>query len=313
MAIGAAVENAHVAAAALGYDLAVSIRPRATGSPLAVDLEPFRNNAVNAKEAKARLDLVRMRVTNRKYGDGSELGKIPSAALIRAATAADLHLQLVACPARRREIGFILGAFDRMQFTVPALHRDMIAELRWTAEEAERSRDGIELAALELEPKEVAALWLLARPEVAAILREPGRGGALEERARKASAACSAIGLLRVRTDTATGLFEAGRVMQRIWLEAVRLGLSLQPWTAFTFISRIVAGECDTFAIDRSTVNDREKSRICSLSDRLDRVFAERCHWPKAMLFLVSRAQPPSSRSRRHDIEEIFRRSRKSA
>ena len=174
--------------------------------------------------AEERVTLVRARATNRKLGDGSPLGNKAVVALRRTAKAAGTHLRLVLDHNLRTEIGCILGAFDKIQFTTPVIHQETMAEMRWTPAEVALTRDGIDIATLELEPMKAAALRLARRADVAALLRQPGRGTALEEMAQTAIATSSAVGLLRVEVATPDGFVEAGRVMQRIWLDATRLG-----------------------------------------------------------------------------------------
>ena len=216
IAIGAAVENASIAAAAIGRCLKIAVLPPCEDLPLAVRLSVTSSSVLNRADAAAQLALVRARTTNRKHGDGGALGDEAAKALKETAAVAGAHLQLVSNSDLRDEVGRILGNFDKIQFTTPAMQAEIKAEIRWTAGEVERTRDGIDLVTLELDPTKAAALRLIARPDVAALLRPRGRGIALEEPARRAVAASSALGMLRVDTDDPVSFIKAGRAMQRV-------------------------------------------------------------------------------------------------
>jgi molybdopterin/thiamine biosynthesis adenylyltransferase len=300
IAIGAAVENACIAAASLGRSVMATTHSSSTNLPLTVTIKQADGVNTDKDEAIARLGLVRSRATDRRFGDGSALGDHELVTLKYVAEASGAHLQLVSDERGRATVGQLLGAFDRLQFTVPALHHELMNEMRWSTEEAERKRDGLDVTTLGLTPSRLAALQLLARPDVASILRSPGRGAALEEMARDALAASSAVGLLRVAEDTAEAFVDAGRVMQRLWIEGVRLGLGIQPWTALPFVARIV----DLPAGD--IFDHHEKAEVRCLSAALDAVFSERRDWSRAILFRVTRAATPPQQSQRRHLEDIF-------
>ena len=197
------------------------------------------------------------------------------------------------------EVGRILGSFDRIQFTVPELNREVLNELRWNSHEAEATRDGIDITTLELSSSDISALKLIARADVASILRNPGRASVLEEAAVKAMTSSSAVGLLRTRLLTPEQFVEAGRSFERLWLAATRLGLQVQPWTAFTFVARLID------VPDGVIFNDREKQELRLLRDRLDLVFARQCDWPHALLFRVFRAPKASKASLRRRLDDV--------
>lgn len=298
-AVGAAIENAVIAAGELGSEVELSLLPPAphTGAVARLTWDSPRDPAVHSSK---RLDTIVRRATNRRLGDGSPLESEAAAALVAATGSDSVHLQFVHGIEERREIGRLLGAFDRIQFTVPELHGEVMREMRWTAQEAARTCDGMEFATLELTTRDLLALQLVARPDVAHILRAPGRGRALEELARKAMESSSAVGLLRVNGATPAAFIEAGRAMQRTWLEATELGLGLQPWTALTFVSRLLdypKGRIFTGA---------EAAELRGLVARLDETFAQRSDWAAAMLFRVSHAAPVTARSRRRPIEQVI-------
>jgi molybdopterin/thiamine biosynthesis adenylyltransferase/nitroreductase len=300
LAIGAAIENAVIAACDHGIPIEVEVVPEVVGDDAVALLRWSDSAGVQQRCHGERLALIERRATNRRLGDGTPLDPIHAGALRGAVANSAVHLQLVGDVDARMQVGRILGTFDRIALSVSTLHAEMAAEMRWTDEEAERTLDGLDIATLELDAKDALVLQLLTRPDVAAILRAPGRGLALERSALRALTSSSAAGLIRVNGQTRDAFLEAGRAMQRVWLEATRLGLALQPWTAITFVGKLIG----TPQADIFTPGEAEE--VAKLGEGLDDVFRERSSWSTAMLFRVSHAEAPSARSRRRAIEDVL-------
>jgi molybdopterin/thiamine biosynthesis adenylyltransferase/nitroreductase len=299
LAIGGAIENAVIAASEHGRVVEVALRPQ-IGDDGTVARLCWDAAAIMPARSSERLALIERRMTNRRMGSSTPLEDDDAATLRAAVGNRVAHLELVSDLAARGRVGRILGAFDRLQFTVSQLHAEAMSEMRWDSEAAQRTLDGIDLATLELSRRDALILQLIARPDVAAILRTPGRGRALEEPAAKAMASSSAAGMLRVNGSTAAAFVEGGRAMQRVWLEATRVGLALQPWTAITFVSRLLG----TPRQEIFTAGEAKELR--ELGKSLDEVFRERRDWTPAIVFRIFRAETPSVRSRRRPIESVF-------
>jgi hypothetical protein len=298
-AIGAAIENAVIAAQELGHLAEVILFPQRGRMGLIASIEIARHvEPPFPADGSAQIDLIAKRATNRKLGDGSPLSQKEMIFLSAAAKHADNSLELIQDTEARIQVGRILGAFDRIQLTVPELNREVVSELRWTQEEVDYKRDGIDVGSLELSVSETCALKLIARPDVASILREPGRGVILEEAAVKAMSSSSAVGLLRTRSVTPASFVQSGRSFQRLWLEATRVGLWIQPWTALTFVARIVDLQ------DGTIFTDKEKREIRRLRERLDDVFSHQQGWAQVLVFRVFRAPPGSRRSLRRTLDD---------
>ncbi len=135
---------------------------------------------------------------------------------------------------RSTRFGALLGASDRLRLLDPALHRELVGELRWTHAAATTTGDGIEVASLGLDRSGVAALRLLTRPAVAAFLAEHDLGGRLTEVQRPSVSATSALALVAVDGDTPADRVRGGRAVQRMWLEATARRLAVQPVTPLT-------------------------------------------------------------------------------
>jgi nitroreductase len=298
LAIGAAVENIVLGAAAAGHRADVRLFPDPADPGLVCELR--FTDAPDLPVPSLAAEITR-RVTNRRPGDGRPLADGPAAALAECAAEAGARLDLVTDRSRMTELGDVLGAGDRLRFLAEPLHREMMAELRWTAADARRTGDGIDVAALELDGVDLAFLRLARDWSNLAPLLQFGGGAALERPARAAVAGSSALGVLSVPGGAPHDHFLGGRAMQRMWLTATSLGLAVQPMTALLYMFPLV----DAPTAD-SGLNDRQRATLGGLRDR----FAELVPLPAGhravLLFRLAYAGPPSVRAARRPVEAVL-------
>jgi nitroreductase len=302
LALGAAVENVVIAAAQRGLATDVETFPRADDATVAAEL---RFGPVQETEHPALADLARLmplvaeRQTNRKLGPRVPLTDEEAAALLAAAAERGGSLELCTDPVGLEEVGRIIGVSDRVRMLCPGTHRELVGELRWTGEEAERTRDGVTLTSLELSPGGEVGVTLMTRPDVAGFLRELVGGKRLEEAAWDSVAAASAMGLLSLDSDSRETWIAGGRAMQRMWLEATALGLAMQPMTVVLYQFEMLAGE------SASVYTDTEVTMLRALEERLYRVF-RRPHGAAALLFRLAHVGEEAERSLRLPAEWVL-------
>ncbi len=304
LALGAAVENMSLAAASRGWVAGVEWLPLGEGKTTVarVRLRPGLEEQ-EAEEQEAQVgDLfaaVSLRVTDRRLGPRLPMtdGEVEALESVVRGTHAALHL--LEADADLEEAGAILGRGDRVRFLCGPLHREAMGEIRWTDEEARTRRDGLDLASLELAEKDQAALRLLARPEVVSLLREQGGGEALEDLSQKWGRGASGIGLMTLAGDRPQQILEGGRIFQRIWLKATRLGLGCHPMTAVLYMLEIERRRRITL------YQDRERRWLEDLDGRLSRLFRVESGQTRVMLFRLHRASGAAKRSLRLPIESV--------
>jgi molybdopterin/thiamine biosynthesis adenylyltransferase/nitroreductase len=298
LALGAAIENAVVAGASAG---------------LHVQVEPFPDAGDPAKAAVLRLEAggdhalgrllpaVEQRTTNRDLGAQTPPDASERAQLTEAAAAHGAHLELLTERPLLDEAAALIGAADRIRFLSPALHADLVGELRWSDEEARESGDGIDVATLALGAADRAALRLVVRADTAAALRETDGGAALARMAGRAVDGAGAVGLLRADGSTPAAWLRAGRALERMWLVATELGLALQPMTALPYLVELVD------LPEGSAVEPRDRLELQALGARLGDLFAAHRECPPALLFrLASGVPPPRRRSARRPLADVL-------
>jgi nitroreductase len=298
LALGAAAENAAIAATGLGR--------RATLEPFPEPADPdlvFRlalAEPVAALERDPLLSQLEHRATNRRLGERRALTGEQVTALHEAAHERGAELTLVSDFEVLTEIGAVLGAVDRFRFMSERLHTAMLSELRWSPEEASATRDGIDVATLELTAVDMAGLQIVKDLETARFLRSLGKGVRLENSARKAVAAAGAVGLITIDGTDRHAYFQAGRALQRVWLTATRLGLAFQPMSVAPYLFlRLTAGAGADLA-------PAEIATLTGLRQRYASIFEPREGRAEALLFRLTHAPPPSARALRRHVSAIL-------
>ena len=221
LALGAAIENIFIAAAYRGYRTSLVPFPRKR-EPHIVGVLAFEEGLTLVEQETSQLYAqIQKRGTNRQNGPYVPLTTAQIDELYQAAGLHGADLYLLTEKADKEEMGQILAEGDRIRMLCRALHRELMAEIRWTPEEAQSTCDGIDLATLALSPAQEAGLRLLARPQVAALLRRLKGGQAIfSSGTEKLVQTASAIGVLAVSGSAPEDCLRAGRAFERVWLTA---------------------------------------------------------------------------------------------
>jgi molybdopterin/thiamine biosynthesis adenylyltransferase/nitroreductase len=228
VAIGAALHNARAAAAAHGI-LGEHELIESDTTPLAAVLRlGTGDDALLAGDYPGALT----RETNRRLGTGARIGDRALADLAAAAAAEEATVRIVTERSDLAAAAAVLGESDRIRYLTPRLHQEMFAELRWPGDDP---RTGIDISSMELAADEQAKLRIAGRQDVMSQLREWSGGAALGGYTRDrvlSSSAVLAVTFPRRQGPTAPRLTDyahAGAAVQRVWIEAQRLGLAVQP------------------------------------------------------------------------------------
>ena len=148
VAVGAAVYNARVAAAARGVASQVNYATSVGGAPLTARIRLTEGEV--DMQAAASYDAMLRRETNRVRGTGAALPQSARGRLIETARREGARLSLVESRARIDEIADIFAAADRIRYLTTRLHEEMVSELRWPGDPDPDT--GIDVQSLELGP-----------------------------------------------------------------------------------------------------------------------------------------------------------------
>ena len=231
--LGAAVENLVIAAAQEGFsagvdyppelaqqsgpsaatnlDAAVTVRltPGGPGNPLAAWIEPRETNrALFAKEPIVAAVLAELSHATSDLTAGVHW--------VSGAASLDLMARMDA-----------RSTYLRLEHQ--PLHDELFDILRFSRREMEEERFGLEFEGIGVPYALVRLARLLRYPSVMKLVSRLGIGRAVARQLAAKLRAAGAVCLVTARMPGPAGYVEAGRAMERLWLEATARGLAVQP------------------------------------------------------------------------------------
>jgi molybdopterin/thiamine biosynthesis adenylyltransferase len=295
LAIGAAVHNARIAAAAHGILGSVDYFPDGAGGDLVgvVHFEPGTDAGL-----AARYPGLLARSTNRRAGVAGALD--PGA---RDPGAAEGLRQEVAGQGARLHLltgdvlddyAELLSESDRLRYLSPVLHAEMMGELRWPGRDP--LDRGLDVRTLELDESDLSKLAVARRSDVMADLARWDGGRALGEVTRERVRSSAAIAVVTVPDTRPRSYVMGGAAVQQMWLAAEEAGLAVQPVSPLS----VFAVDADDF---RSLVPGPYVARLQGLAHRLRALAGLADGEVVALVLRLSHAGPPTARSLRIPLD----------
>lgn len=224
VAVGAALMNARIAAAAHHVLGPVTLTDHVNGSPLRAALAlAAGTDAGLAGLYQPMLE----RETNRHHGSPRSIDAATADALHAAAQREGAQLHLLTGRSDIDDAATLLAASDRTRYLTPHLHQEMVSELRWPGD-AEPDT-GIDVRSLELDAGALAMLDILRRSDVMTHLAQWNAGSALSEDTRDRISASSALATITVPGWGLRDYARGGAAAEVVWIIAQQRGLSVQP------------------------------------------------------------------------------------
>ncbi len=224
VALGAALLNARIAAAAQHALGPVTVTDHPDGSPLRAALK--LTDGTDA-ELDGLYQPMLARETNRHHGTPEPIDAATIEALRAAAHREGARLHLLTDKDDIASAATLLAESDRIRYLTPRLHHDMISELSWPGDPDPDT--GLDVRSLELDAGELAMIDILRRPEVMAHLAQWNAGGALGEDTRDRVLASSALAVISVSGKELRDYALGGSAVELVWIIAQQRGLSVQP------------------------------------------------------------------------------------
>jgi molybdopterin/thiamine biosynthesis adenylyltransferase len=296
VAIGAATLNARIAAAAHGFSVAVHHFPDGTEESVVSRIELTECDA--GPRMERLYSLVRARSTNRHPGDGRPIDRTVVDDLRDAVGAEGGRLHLLTDRRDLTEYAELLADSDRLRFLTPHLHEEMMGELRWPG--LDDLHDGIDVRTLELDDSDLAKLAVARRSDVMAQLAAWGGGRALGDTSRERVPTSSAVAVITVNDAHPASYVRGGSAVQRLWLEAMDKGLSVQP-----------VSPVSVFALDdrelEELVPPPNSRRLRAVTAGIRGLFGLSEDEVVALFVRISHSPPPSLRSERFPLDGTLR------
>lgn len=294
--IGAALFNARVKAASLKALGPIRLFPEGQPSHHVASMKIGKSNDVAIENLDS---FIESRSTNRRMSQPGEIDDDAIGQLMRGVEREGARLQLTVERSRIDSGAKLLAAADRLRYLLPEVHQEMLSELRWPGRDS--LEEGLDVRTLEMDAGGYAALELLARPDVMKHLADWRAGNVLGMRTAASIMMSSALAVISVPRADPTWYVRGGSAMERFWLSAEKLGLSVQP-----------ASPVFLYAIDDEDILGLSGERYLDEMHRLHEDFNG--FWDLSdgeapiMVFRVFHAPPPSVHSVRLPLAHVLSR-----
>ncbi len=300
VAIGAAIENITIKAAALRFTATVNYFPLGNDKRLAAQIS-FKANedtSVNNKLETA----IGMRLTNRNLGIKQQLSNDifnylkGSISLYKGA-----KLHIIDDEQTMADVGKLLAKAEMLRILHPRGHYDTFTnELRWTPHEINEKKDGLDVNTLGATKPEVAALKIAEDSKAIDFLRSLNGGNAFTKMVNRAVSVSSALGIITMPAYSEINFLLGGRAVERVWLEANILDVAFQPISQLVFLMARLkhghAGEIETyFAKEVEQLAHEFYNLLPQLKDE-----------QLIFIFRLSKADRPAITSLRRPIDSSF-------
>jgi hypothetical protein len=175
----------------------------------------------------------------------------------------------------------------------------MMHELRWPGYDS--LEFGLDVRSLEFDPTDLATFAIVRRPDVMNQLAAWDLGRALGDATRNGVRTSSALAVVTVDDSTPASYVAGGQAVERLWLEATRLGLAVQPVSP-TFIFALNSWDYS------GLVGQEKVPELSALSAQFRAAIGLEETEQLCIVARVLRAPPPSVASRRYPLERVFTR-----
>lgn len=300
LAFGAALENIRLAAAEMGIEIETEYKISEFDQDHIAEIRFLSKSSESIQVQFGELSQgIAIRCTNRKNGPKEALKPEEIKTLTDIGSVEkNISLELASSDDDLKLLASIIGGMDRYRLLHEQGYKDFINEIRWSDEEAKETGDGIDIATLEMDPSSRAAMGLVRDPGTVEFFRKHDLGFGLSKISDDTILTSSAILMIESESYDPISILKAGATLQRIWLKANMMGISIQPVSASLFIFHRVEGQ------ENSGFTPEEKEGIKSLKADLNKVFNKDLQKNEIFMVRLNKADEPSMRSYRRDVWE---------
>ncbi len=261
---GAATENLILKSHEIGLNPNVILFPEKKDNRLVCQIT-FSNEAVstNENEYNYLVSQIDSRLTNRTISERQIIDKNIITEIQNTAISIDgIQLKIIDDFNDIERLAEIIATTDRLKILDENGHADFVNEIRWSEREVIEKRDGIDLNSFDINTTEKAGLVVAKNWEVVKLIKQWKRGSVFEKLPRKTVLTSSALGLIIVQNYSPVNYFNAGRSIQRTWLMANKLNVSVQPLSSLTSLFvRLTKG--NGIGLDDELKSELTKLKIC--------------------------------------------------
>ncbi|TZF82580.1 Rv1355c family protein [Pedobacter sp. BS3] len=301
---GTAIENLKLKAAGLGLKVTEKLFPL-EGQPLLIAVFSFEKAAVRKDDL---VNYITIRFTNRHLGQGGQIEADQLAEMRSVASEVPgAALKIIEGKQNMEALADITGQAEKLRLFIPQGHYELFEkEMRWSKEEVETAKDGLDIRTLELSPKDAIGFRVARDLRAVQMVASWNKGKALENMTAKLVATSAAAALITMPAFDPVNCIRAGVALERVWLTANKHAISLQPiMAAILHFARLNYGN----GIDMPANIQQEFRKLNKDFNKLFKLDGQQ----EEPLFLVRlfTGEQPSSKSLRLDLDKVYFTSKK--
>jgi tRNA A37 threonylcarbamoyladenosine dehydratase len=302
IALGAAAANVEIEAGNLGLKSQLTFFPF-KGNDGVVLVFNFTKTDTTVSASLNLAPAINERVTNRQRGprkaiEGDFLQEFTKTV---SGYDSDFNVKFFTDDRDLEVIGQHLGELEKVRLLDRKGHAEFIGEIRWTVEENENTKDGIDLRTIDLTNTEKVAMEVARDPNVIQMINEWNGGKAFRNFAIKAVNGAGAVGIINTtkKIGPETDL-RGGMLMQRLWLNATLRGVALQPLAAPVFMFAPVLQGTGNGLMPKT------RDSLLELRPEFEQVFDMKKGETEIFVFRLAIAGDPAVKSLRKPVDELF-------
>lgn len=294
VAIGALLENIYIASSQLGYKASTIFFPTNDKNHIA-DIT-FTKEEITPQPL---FSAINSRVTNRKPFNTTPLSAEEVSTLKNCSRAVGYGSVLITENRQDiKELAAVGGLNEEIMISNKHLHNFFFEHINWTKEQDTKNKIGFYIETLELPLLAKKIFKLISNWNIAKSLNKIGFYKAISKQNAKIYSSCSAIGIITAEGGEPLDYIKAGQLVERVWLEATRLGLSLQPLTGVLYFKlQIQSNNTDKFTSEQIKKIEKGYGKIENIFNIKEKVVP--------FMFRIGRAENPSAKSTRFNIETV--------
>ncbi len=300
IAHGALVENIVIASMKFGYTATVRSFPDHRDRTLTARIVLSAKQAVPDPLAA----FILRRHTNRRPYEDAPLVSYERNALRASVNhfnaSQNISFAFIADPQLKWSLAAASSSIEEVILENRELHKLFFSDIVWTEKKERKIRSGLFVATMEFILPQKIIFWLASHWPIIKVLNVFGLSRFIAREDTKLYATGAGFGVLLLKNSQAEDFLLAGRAMQRLWLTATSLDLSIQPIVALVFAAMRINSDIDNYFSPGHVAIIKSNYNIVQGILNAPRQTV-------AMLFRIGHADSPSAFSSRKHPDIVFK------
>lgn len=296
LALGALIENMLIASRALGHAANLRLFPDGPGKErvAAIKLEPAE---LQIEPLYAQIE---KRANNRKPFSDAPLTEGEKKVIFEEAKKITLaELRLVDQPEMKDSLAAAVSKNEKLVLENRQLHHYLFAHVNWTAEEARQKGRGMYLKTLEMPAPAELIFKICSKWTAMKILAKIGLPDLIARQNQQIYRQAGAYGAIIIEDNAPEKFVQTGRLLERVWLTAGKLGLAFNAMAGVAFLHhRTACGGGQNFNPQERELINNAYADIKSAFNIDSGIIS--------FVFRVGKAEPPGAFSYRLPLEKVM-------